>query len=415
VRKRLSALVILATLYVACGGGGGNQPPPPPGAVTHPTGLVAVDELSTPLEGATCSVAGKTGATNGDGYTLISEVPEGQQNASCTKEGYEMGSAIYFNDHNQNVQVILIYVVPIPQLASEGQHFISGGAPFTAIESSDFLLYQRYLNGENVRPIIEQRMTIGFNMLRVFGMYNGSLGHFIPSDYGDNYYTALPGFMRLLAHYHLYVEFTAFADATMAMPVTNEQLTHWNRLVATLDNIPNVLLEVGNELDQPINRLASLGQLPRPVHVFSSHGSNGSQAQPVLPHWDYATFHTNDAPEWQRKVGHNAMEIWQGPTLANENTRAPDRFSAEALAFDAAAGGSLLAAGSCFHSIHGRSSELFDPAEVVLAQQWVNGARSIPLSCQRGAYRRRDDLLGAGVLRAYQRGDDPACIVLIRN
>jgi len=39
----------------------------------------------------------------------------------------------------------------------------------------------------------------------------------------------------------------------------------------------------------------------------------------------------------------------------------------------------------------------------------------VPLGCQAGGYRHRDDLKGPGLLRVYQRGNDPACIVRIRD
>ena len=307
-------------------------------------------------------------------------------------------------------------VVTLPQLRVRGQFFEQeNGQRFTLIEASDFLLYQRFLNGEDIRSVLKQRSDAGFNTLRVFGMVNGSLGRFLPFDYGDRYYSGLDGLSQLVARFGFYIEFTAFADATQAMPDRDQQVAHWQRIVDTVRPLTNVVLEIGNELDQPINQLISVAVLPQPKGVLASHGSNGSQAIPVMPYWDYLTFHTNGAPEHQRKVGHNCMELDSRPCSANENTRAPDQLTSTAQAFDAAAGAALLAAGSTFHSVNGRSSTLWNETELVLAKAWVAGATSVPLSCQDGAYRHRDDLETPALLRVYQRGSDPTCIVRIRR
>ena len=304
----------------------------------------------------------------------------------------------------------------LPRIVAEGQHFrLADGTPFTAIEGSDFALYQRYLDGQPIQPILKQRRDAGFNLLRVFGSFNGTLGRFVPASYGDEYFTRLPGFYQELAQAGLYGEFTVFADATRWIAQVSDQVAHFNRVVDAIRPITNAILEVVNEADQAINRLDGLAQLQKPAGVFTSHGSNGSQATPVAPYWDYITFHTNGAPEEQRKIGQRCMELWTGPCLTNETSRGGDMYRSPAFAYDAAAGAALLAAGSAFHSVSGRSSRHWTAEEEALARQWAAGSRSVPLGCQAGGYRHRDDLKGPGLLRVYQRGNDPACIVRIRD
>jgi endo-1,4-beta-mannosidase len=53
-------------------------------------------------------------------------------------------------------------------LAIAGQFFSVAGEPWTAIESSEFSLYKRFLDGEDIRPVLEERQAIGFNLLRVW-------------------------------------------------------------------------------------------------------------------------------------------------------------------------------------------------------------------------------------------------------
>lgn len=303
-------------------------------------------------------------------------------------------------------------VAALPRLRPVGQFFaLETGEPFTAIEHSDFDLLNRWQHGEDITAILAQRAGAGFNMLRVWTLYDlqaSNIGVFLDIDYAR-----VPEFLRLCAQYGLYVEFTAYTSL--------ERQEHWDSLVAACQGSTNVLLELVNEGDLPVNAI-DFGRYAKPSGILTSHGSSGAEHNPIVPYWDYVTFHTNGASEEQRKVGHNAMELWSGPTLTNETSRFPDvgmwRGASlerqKQLAFDSAAGAALLCAGSCFHSVAGKVSALWDDATQAVATAWAAGARSVLCTCQSGQYRHRDDLEPAGVLRTYQRGDAAACIVPIR-
>lgn len=305
--------------------------------------------------------------------------------------------------------------VVLPRLRVRGHCFeLETGERWTAIECSDFNLWARYLAGEDITPVLKQRADIGFNLLRVWTLYDleaANIGTLLDPDY-----TRLAPFLDLCAGYGLHVELTAFTST--------ERPEHWDHLVAAAeasDNPP--LLELVNEEDQPVNRI-DLGRYAEAAGLLDSHGSNGSQARPVEPFWDYATFHTNGASEEQRKIGHNAMEIWNGPVLTNETSRYPDvgmwagqpLDRQRAVAFDSAAGAALLCAGSCFHSVSGKRSVLLTPEETEIAFSWVDGATSVDLAYQDGNYYHRTDLEGPGILRVYERRTSSgSAIVKIRS
>jgi hypothetical protein len=303
---------------------------------------------------------------------------------------------------------------PLQRLTIAGQYFaLADGTRWTAIECSDFNLFGRYLNegADAIRPVLAQRRDCGFNLLRVWTNYSGSpefeatIGRLLPSEHPEMY-TALPGFLALCASYGLYVELVAFTAA-------GDQ-THWSRLAGALHGEHTALVELVNENDAHTPNLDPADYAPIPG-VLCAHGSNGSQQPPIRPWWNYETVHYNDAFEWQRKVGHNAMEWAEGgampdsaashvPILSNENTRYPDRDSSLVHAYDAAAGAALLCAGSCYHSVHGKKSALWpDDIERDCAMIWVNGAKSVPMEFQAGRYIRRDDLLTPELLRVYER------------
>lgn len=303
-----------------------------------------------------------------------------------------------------------------PPLVIEGAFFRqTAGARWTAIECSDFNLLNRWQHGEDITPQLAQRARCGFNLLRVWTLYDleqANIGRFLDIDYAR-----VPEFLALCASYGLYVEFVAYTSL--------ERPDHWERLVAATQGLPNVLRELVNEGTLIVNQI-DMNRYARPNDgVPTSHGSGGSEGIPPWAPWDYVTFHTNGASEEQRKVGHNCMELadmWGVPALTNETSRYPDVgmwVGADLdrqvqLAYDSAAGASLLCAGSCFHSVQGKTSELWDAQTERVARAWAAGALSIATSCQPKPYRRRDDLLTDDLLRVYQRGDD-GCLVAIHK
>lgn len=302
----------------------------------------------------------------------------------------------------------------LPRLMANGQFFsLSNGEPFTAIECSDFNLLAKFVDEGPlaIKDILNERAGLGFNMLRVWTLFNiPGIGHLMTEEHPE-LYLKIPAFCKMCASYGFWIEFTAYTGIN--------DPEHWTNLGDAVRLESNVILELVNELDQNTNEPDHLGRVFN-LDLFSkldgimcAHGSNGSEAQPILPHWDYATFHTNDAFEEQRKIGHNAMEIWNGPTLTNETGRFPDRRNSEDYAYDSAAGASLLCAGSCFHSISGKTSKLFDDTEFACATMWVMGAGSVPLDCQDGGYEHLGNLEGPDDLRVYRRGGKDECLVRI--
>lgn len=367
------------------------------------------DNNGPPIEGATVYGQLPGSPTNAEGLAPIDHV-----DLVVTHPAFYSYAGGYDRPSPDAVIPISLQRRPLlPDLYTRGQFFEqANGAYWTAIGCSDFALLAKYQNGEDITPVLGQRQACGFNILRVWTAFDiDGIGVFTTLDYAK-----VPGFVDLCARYGLYVEFTAYTG------INDPQ--HWTYLcAAALQCRPRPLLELVNELSENTNEPDSNGHVfnlsdyARPdVSLLCSHGSNGSERVPVMPFWSYATFHTNDAFEWQRKVGHNAMEIWSGPTYSNENTRYPDKASSTQMATDAAAGAALLCAGSCFHSVEGKASGLFSPETEAAARAWTAGARSVDLRFQDGMYRHASELETTGVLRAYQRvlTSGEAATILIR-
>jgi hypothetical protein len=322
----------------------------------------------------------------------------------------------------------------LPELVVRGHCFEqANGTRWTAIQCSDFNVLNRWQHGEDVTPILAQRRDCGFTLLRVWTAYDiYGIGQFLDLDYAR-----LPAFIDVCEAHGLYVELCAYTGV-------NDPL-HWEHLcAAALACRPRPILELVNELsentDEPDahGRVFNLWEYARPHGLLVSRGSNGSEKPPVgsdwvpvgtdqwdyfsmqepLPaFWDYVTMHYNDAYEWIRKTGHNSMAREEFnvdiPCIANENTRFCDKAHASGLmnpatpiaiwAHDAAAGAALLCAGSCFHSVAGKTSELWHGEELDAACAWAAGARTVDLHYQDGVYRHPIELETPDLLRVYQR------------
>ncbi len=172
-------------------------------------------------------------------------------------------------------------------------------------------------------------------------------------------------------------------------------------------NQSKCLIEVGNEWEQGDN--AWHLDLAYPTDLLLSGGSVGSDSWPTefgLPVLQYQVYHSNDSSEWQRRVGHEPMEIAAAegtPTMANENTRYPDRDHSLPHAQGAAESAALLCAGSCFHSVHGKCSQEWTGIELDAAKVWAASARKVDLTFQQGTYHHAIELETPAILRAYQR------------
>lgn len=298
------------------------------------------------------------------------------------------------------------------RLRAQGHYFVTeNGEHWTAIGATDFNLLKHLCDGADIDGLLRQRRDVGFNMVRVFlvGDWGDPAYLCRPQDHPD-YYQRLGELADRCAAHGLYLQACAFCDSSRIFPTLQLQQEHWRRVCDALRDKPNVLLELVNENDLGVNHIDQ-NAFGKPDGILSSHGSNGSQQLAVRGWWDWEAFHTNDAPEWTRKVGHNAMEMCDGtpewppshvPIISNENTRCADRYNNPTWSYDAAAGAALLCAGSVYHSAQGKLSRFWDGAELENAHAWVNGARSVPLEYQDGRYL-RDDNLAPNELRRYGR------------
>jgi hypothetical protein len=175
---------------------------------------------------------------------------------------------------------------------------------------SDFLLFYRYLIGEDITALLDERLGLGVNVFRVFAMVAWSevQPRFYPQDFSD-YHPRLKSFIALLQARHARMELSVFPDGKIVMPDEAERQAFLRDVVATVADAWNVFIEVGNEPFQNLPggdieacELAD-GILDTTTALVASgayHARSSTEWRPWPP-GDFGTTHCERSDEWPRK------------------------------------------------------------------------------------------------------------------
>jgi hypothetical protein len=285
------------------------------------------------------------------------------------------------------------------RLRIEGRHFYDAANDVWRWRgATQFLLFARYFNGEDISPQLEWLVDRGFNVLRVFGEVPAG---FRSQDPGINYErpferpgfdTKLHAFFTLLEERGLRCEYTVltYPDATDVMRAHVQRVfdiaaSHWN-----------VMVEVANEPEyNRIDPVAVMQGVDR-RGVLTAYGLDPGRAgrdtwETRVPVLDYGTTHdlqrdlahspsntkaamemqevfgipfVNDEPIGAIDPGHplfkqNGPEIWGGIGGGGARTVNRDVFiSGAAIAY-------MYSAGYTFHFQRGSEGRVPRPEEAV--------------------------------------------------
>jgi hypothetical protein len=253
------------------------------------------------------------------------------------------------------------------------------GQPWVWSMVTDFKLLKKFIDGEDIAPILEQRIDVGANGVRVLGMAQGlfELNPFTT----PGYYDKLSEFATLLESHGLYMEYVALADAQRFSWV--DQHSHYNLVAVALGSHNNVFIELANEF-------AKNGVYPflfdrLPITNLQSRGSGLSDEPPASPAWDYSTFHPRRNWKWPFTCAATINELYEypglkdAPIVVNEPIGAADadqegRRSCNPVLFEKMAlECKLWGAGATFHSESGLQSELWTPRQEECAAAFFRG------------------------------------------
>jgi hypothetical protein len=177
-----------------------------------------------------------------------------------------------------------------------------------------FLLFHRWLLGENIDAQLAWYASKGANVLRVLGMVHWLGAGFPLADvaFGPataGYWDALPKFIDYLGARGFRVEFVVFASAQNVMPGTSDQRAHLRRVVDVIGSRWNVFIEIVNEPWQ--NGCVPTDvwdrSAPRPCPMAFGLGDvvaeqDGDIWRGRLPVLDYLTVHSPRMIGWARKA-----------------------------------------------------------------------------------------------------------------
>lgn len=276
---------------------------------------------------------------------------------------------------------VMVYVTPTIELFPDSDCFrASNGAHVVVGLASDFRLFQMFLQGEDISPILAQRVDAGAQGFRVFGTCDW-LFKLDPRQHPD-YYQRLTEFAQLMRDNGLYLQWTAMADA-QNLHNFNQQ-DHWQRTadaLAGLDNI--VVLELVNEYWQNGVNPQAFARPSGYTGAVSVGSFGDGMAAPA--HWgNVLTFHPRRDGKWWytvpataqevRSYPHQALPVWIGEPIGAADHDEPGRRASNPELFEKMAVGiGVYAAGGVFHSVGGLSSSQWTFQEVACALAFFQG------------------------------------------
>ncbi len=292
------------------------------------------------------------------------------------------------------------------------------GSTFPFRGADSYSLYHRFLLGQDIRPVLNELVGLGFNVLRVFSMYNefgignvNGLGRLHPGL--PEYWEQWPAFATECASVGLRLEVVLLADAQDIMPNEAVQQMHVDRLYDLLEPHWNVsFVETCNEPHQ--NGVDLDHVVPRKGLILRASGTSSVDDTGRIPNvLDYVTTHTERKFEWPRtcralgeiRDGAENLEAVNVPVVSDEPTGFAEQARPESRSGpgyhpadsnwthldDArvyAAGCQMFGAGSTFHSDDGVSSRLLGPEQKKAAVAWLQGAMWMPVEAQFAEYQR---------------------------
>lgn len=426
--KRLITSLALAVTVAACGI---FNPPPPPKPQTFDVDVVAVcggepaNDAKVTINTPVVQLDGRTDVVGWVRFTLpktaaggaylgidVTEVDRCNDSHTTFKPNPLDGTDRIAGSGEFRVDLKLR---PPPHLdaGERGRLKVDGlrfaredGSTFPWRGFSDFSLFQRFVRGQDISGLVDERIALGVNIVRVFGMYNGQgigrvngLGEF-KAQAVDQYYTRLTEFTTFLATRGLRVEFVVFADAQDLMPGFSEQQAHLDRVFTAIRESWNVVVELCNE---PHKNGCHIDNLVIPASRPPVASGDYDLFDCRIGHLrDYVTLHTDRKDEWPRTAralgevrdGADCLEAVRRPVVADEPMGFAEEIdpgrrvtSADDAAFFAGVA-QQMGAGSTFHSNDGIASLPLRPVQKAAAQAWFWAARWVPVEAQFASYHR---------------------------
>ena len=240
---------------------------------------------------------------------------------------------------------------------------------------ADFRLPQRLMAGEDITSILQERRSLGANLVRAFAMKANNTGWDLIPQRRPDYFGDIRRFFERVAAAGLSCEWTVFADTAVVMPDAAAQQDFFAQTCDVVRQYPFVFVELCNEWNHPTQRIDP-SRFTRPQGILASHGSGLTDADTVQPRWDFATYHarrdgargfTNYDP-----YGFQGVYPQPGPLVPDEGAKPEDYGGNTDFAFRMGQH-ARCGVGGTFHSNAGIDSRPFNPVERACAEAFFHG------------------------------------------
>lgn len=181
----------------------------------------------------------------------------------------------------------------------EGAKFTLDGQQVHLAGCDAYTLYQHYLAADPVADAFMYRVRDMFaetadapflRMLRVFFMYDGTLGQFHPQE-TPGFYERIPEFLDWIARWGFGCLAEVFADTKNVMRDVGQQRVHWSKMGSAFrQRAGHVIVQLGNELDHDTQDIdhRNFSELRE---LICSKGSMTSGVYPAQPFWRACDYH----------------------------------------------------------------------------------------------------------------------------
>lgn len=262
---------------------------------------------------------------------------------------------------------------------------------------SAFPLYANWLDGQSPDTFCRWARDNGLNVLRIFGVYCGTLGRLVPSDH-PNYYAGLTPFLDAIGRHGLAVEWTMFADMQTDPLKTLDVQGHYHQVCELLAGRPGIVIEVCNEpFKNGLDPLAVYTPYNEVLQALGLYDIQNSQ----LPHAEYLTDHTPRDDEWPRKAK-DILELTRGPSGPDFTPLQIPGICDEPMGIGVPQGGrrsmnksdmasyhalaALFGSGSTIHGDFGLQGRLPNPAEQEVVNAITETWTKVPPAAQTWTY-----------------------------
>jgi hypothetical protein len=179
----------------------------------------------------------------------------------------------------------MVYASPLGLTIADVQFVtIATGKRWLMKGTTEMNAPDRLRSGENIRPVLRQRVQAGANLVRSLGM-----GYPFRTNQSPLPFALVEQYFELCAQEELYVQWCVFAGTRLVMPNQSQQLEFWQQSIEVCKRHQNVLIELCNEFDHSSQSI-SPAAFPKPSGILASRGSALTDETPAKPHMDWAGY-----------------------------------------------------------------------------------------------------------------------------